>query len=182
MLPLYPELLFSQYVGFVQQVRIPDSGGSGRRSDYLMVDARGNVDVLEIKRPFDNELMLASSTYRDNYIPARELNGAVMRCQKYVVYLLNGGAALEARLTERIARDGLIPSDLPLRFTSPKGLVIMGGDSEGERLCDFDLIRRQHAGTVDVITYNDLIRRFRRIVEAIGRKSDGGRTDSAVVR
>mgnify|MGYP000181407783 FL=1 len=121
MLLPYPELLFSQYVGFVQQARIPDSGGSGRRSDYLMVDVRGNVDVLEIKRTFDNEVMFASSTYRDSYIPAWELSGAVMRCQKYVVYLLNGGAALEARLTERLARDGLIPSDLPLRFTSPKG-------------------------------------------------------------
>ncbi|WP_187325260.1 Shedu anti-phage system protein SduA domain-containing protein [Olsenella uli] len=153
------ELLFSQYVAFVQRACIPDFGGSGRRSDYLMVDARGNVDVLEIKRPFDNEVMLASSTYRDNYIPA-----------------------LEARLTERLARDGLIPSDLPLRFTSPKGLVIMGRDPEGERLRDFDFVRRQYAGTVDVITYDDLIRRFWRIVEAMGRKTDGGRTDSADVR
>lgn len=181
-LPPYLELLFPRYVAFVQQVRILDFGGSGRRPGYPMVDARDNVDVLEIKRPFDNEVMLASSTYRDNYIPVRELSGAVMQRQKYVGCQLNGGAALEARLTERLVRDGLIPSDLPLRFTSPKGLVIMGRDPEGERLRDFDLIRRQYAGAVDVITYDDLIRRFRRIVEAVDRKSVGGRTDSADVR
>ncbi len=61
------------------------------------------------------------------------------------------GAALETKLTKRLACDGLILSDLPLRFTFSKGFVIMGRDPEGERLRDFDLIRRQYAGTVDVI-------------------------------
>lgn len=180
-LPPYLELLFPQYVAFVQQVHIPDFGGSVRKPDYLMIDARGNVDVLEIKRPFDNEVMLASSMYRTSFIPARELSGAVMQCQKYVAFLLSGGAALEARLTDRLARDGRIPVDFSLRFVSPRGLVIMGRDPEVERMRDFDLIRRQYAGMVDVITYDDLIRRFRRIVEAINRKSDS-EIDSAGIR
>ncbi len=61
---------------------------------------------------------------------------------------------------------------MQLRSTSPKGLVIMGRDPEGDALRDFDLIRRQYADVVDVITYDDLIARFRRIVESARDRVD----------
>ncbi len=177
-LPPYLELLFPQYIAFVPQAVIPDGKGRMRRPDFLLVDARGNVDVLEIKRPFDNRVMLAGGLYRDNCIPARELSGAVMQCRKYVSYLNGGGAALEARLAERLVSAGFIPDGMGLSFASSKGLVIMGRDPERGRLGDFDIIRRQYAGMVDVITYDDLIRRFRRIVGAIERKTSGGHPGS----
>jgi len=48
----------------------------------------------------------------------------------------------------------------------------MGRDPEGDALRDFDLIRRQYADVVDVITYDDLIARFRRIVESARDRVD----------
>ena len=171
-LPYYLELLFPQYIAFVGQALIPDFDGGLRKPDYLTVDARGNVDVLEIKRPFDNDVMLAEGRYRNNCIPGRVLSGAVMQCQKYIVYLQNGGARLGKRLTEKLVGDYPALDGLRLRFTSPKGLVIMGRDPVGDRLRDFDLIRRQYADVVDVITYDDLIARFRRIAESARSKVD----------
>lgn len=177
-LPPYLELLFPQYIAFLGQKAIPDLGGGTRKPDYLMVDVRGNVDVLEIKRPFDNEVMLRRAKYRDIGVPGTELSGAVVQCRRYADCLLNGGGRLADRLTLRFAQDGLIPEGLQLRFISPKGIVIMGRDVEEDRALDFDVIRRQYADVVDVITYDDLIRRFQRTVNAVKAGPSRWRTTS----
>ena len=45
-----------------------------KRADFLVMDCTGNVDVIETKKPFDKSVV-TQRTYRDNYIPLRELSG-----------------------------------------------------------------------------------------------------------
>lgn len=169
-LPPYLSLLFPQYIAFVGQKVIPSWTGSPKKPDYLLIDTCGNVDVMEIKRPFDSEAVLRRRDYRGNYIPTIELSGSVMQVQKYAAFLLAGGSKLEEKLTERLSRKGVIPADLTLRFTAPRCYVIMGRNvSDSERQRDFDFLRRQYAGVMDIITYDDLICRFDRIVASMGR-------------
>lgn len=145
--------------------RRPDNG-KRRVIDFLLVDASGNVDVLEIKRAFQKNKLLMIRTYRDNYVPARELSGGISQIEKYIHLLLNWGIDGERELTERYSH--LLPQDLIIRFLSPRGILLTGGCtfSETEQR-DFDLIRRQYAHIADIITYTDLLKRLETMIDAI---------------
>lgn len=85
-LPPFLKLLFPQYVAFINTPAIPDWDGKNRRPDCLLVDANGNVDILELKRPFDVDIMLCRGNYRSNAIPSHELAGADAGSKVYYVY------------------------------------------------------------------------------------------------
>ena len=51
----------------------------------MLVDANGNIDVIEIKKPFKARLV-ADTTYRDNHVPQRELAGTVAQIEKYLLH------------------------------------------------------------------------------------------------
>jgi Domain of unknown function (DUF4263) len=80
-------LLNPKYIQAMEKVRIPGEGGAHRFLDVLLIDASGNVDVIEIKKPF-NRSIVTQTVYRDNHIPLRELSGSVMQVEKYI-YRLN---------------------------------------------------------------------------------------------
>ena len=80
-------LLNPKYIQAMEKVRIPGEGGAHRFLDVLLIDASGNVDVIEIKKPF-NRSIVTQTVYRDNHIPLRELSGWVMQVEKYI-YRLN---------------------------------------------------------------------------------------------
>ena len=72
------QLLYPKYINAFKEAPVRDSlANKNRRIDYLMVDASGYVDAIEIKKPF-SECIVTSNRYRDNHVPMRELNGTVM--------------------------------------------------------------------------------------------------------
>lgn len=160
-------VLFPQYVAVIPKVSIVDRiTGRRRVIDFLLVDASGNVDVLEIKRAFQKNKLLMARTYRDNYIPARELGGGISQIEKYIHLLLNWGIDGEKELTKRYSP--LLPQGLKIRFLTPRGILLTGGcrfNKTEQR--DFDLIRRQYAHITDIITYTDLLKRLETMIDAI---------------
>jgi hypothetical protein len=84
-------LLNPKYIKAIENVPIRDLDlRTTRRADILLVDASGNVDLIEIKttfRPMHHTL----GQYRNNHIPLRELSGAVMQIEKYIYYLNRWG-------------------------------------------------------------------------------------------
>lgn len=63
-------LIFPKYVAVLKNVEIADfytSPGRTRRRyiDLCLIDAAGNLDVIEVKKQFDN-VLLSKSLYRDN--------------------------------------------------------------------------------------------------------------------
>ena len=75
-------LILPKYVAVLENVEIADfysTPGQRRRRfiDLCLVDAGGNIDVIEIKKPFDDAIV-SRSLYRDNSIPTRELAGSII--------------------------------------------------------------------------------------------------------
>ena len=160
-------LLYPKYIAVFTSVTIKDSFTGGiRQIDIMLVDVSGNIDVIEIKKPFKARIVTVT-TYRDNHVPHRELVGTAMQLEKYLFHLGRWGTAGEGALTQRFGAK--LPLGLKLRIVNPCGLIIMGRDDDltTEQKGDFEMYRRQHKNIVDILTYDDLLRRLDRVLEQL---------------
>lgn len=159
-------LIFPKYLHAFDEVAITDTQNRSRPLDYLLVDSTGNIDIVEIKKPF-NSSIVTKRTYRDNYIPMRELSGTVMQIEKYIFYLNKWGKKGEERLTEEFKEK--IPQNFNIQITNPSGIIIMGREIglSKEQLLDFEVIKRKYKNVVDIITYDDLLNRLRLMIEKL---------------
>ena len=123
-------LIFPKYVAVLQNVHVQDfystaDATQNRYIDIALVDASGNIDVIEVKKPFEDAL-LSRVTYRDNYIPSKELAGSIMQAEKYLFHLSKWGVAGEKKLTSKYADQ--LPPGMNIRITNPKAMIILGRD------------------------------------------------------
>lgn len=157
-------LLNPKYIEAFTAVKVKDfDGGTWRILDILLVDASGNVDVLEIKQPF-GEAMLTGGLYRDNHVPLRELSGTVIQVEKYLLHLSRWGIKGEEILTRRYA--ARLPPGFKIRVVNPSGLIIMGRDHDmiPQQRHDFEVVRRHYKHIADIVTYDDLLRRLETVL------------------
>ncbi len=152
-------LLFPKYVAVFDEVRFKDIDNKTRRLDYGLIDFMGNLDLIEIKIPFDGSIVSVGK-YRDNHIPKRDLSGAIMQIEKYIYYLNKTGTQGERNLTKKY-KDTL-PEGLEIKITNPNGMIIMGRDTNltKRQLADFEIIKRKYKNIIDIFTYDDLLRRL----------------------
>lgn len=153
-------LLHPRYIQAFERVQIRDlDSGRRREIDILLIDASGNIDILEIKKPFDKSI-LSEGTYRDNHIPLRELAGSVMQIEKYIYYLNRWGPQGEKALTEKYASE--LPNNFRINITNPSGMVIIGRDHNltAAQRRDFEFVKRKYKSIMDIVTYDDLLRRL----------------------
>jgi hypothetical protein len=60
-------LLYPKYIHVFENTPVKDPySDKVRKLDFLLVDAGGSVDVIEIKKPFDN-CIITDTQYRDNH-------------------------------------------------------------------------------------------------------------------
>jgi hypothetical protein len=176
-------LIFPKYVAVLENVEITDFYTSPDRTrrryiDLCLVDAGGNLDVIEIKKPFDN-VVLSNSLYRDNSIPTRELSGSIMQAEKYLFHLSKWGVVGERELSYRYASN--LPTPMPIRITNPKAMIILGRDChpDGRRaltdrqLFDLEVIKRKYANMMDILTYDELLRRLNNIIASLAKRKTG---------
>ena len=167
-------------VAILHNVRIADCysnpGAVGHRYiDLALVDAAGNLDVIEIKRPHGDRL-LANGRYRSNGVPTRELSGAIMQAEKYIFHLSKWGVAGEEALNRKYAAE--LPQDMRIQVTNPKAILILGRDRDasGSPLLepslrhDFEIIRRKYANVMDIMTYDDLLARLDNIIASLRKR------------
>jgi hypothetical protein len=149
---LFPKYIFSFTEG---QIRTD----LNRRVDFLLVDAGGNIDILEIKKPHDIPI-ISNAEYRNNYIPQKELSGTIMQVEKYIYHINRWSDRGEQVLTEKYKKD--LPEGFSLKITNPAGLIIMGRDNDlnAAQKLDFEVVRRKYKNLIDILTYDDLIRRL----------------------
>ncbi|WP_229216767.1 Shedu immune nuclease family protein [Dyadobacter sp. 3J3] len=135
-----------------------------------MIDADGNLDLIEIKKPLDDSI-LSKSRPRDNHVPNRELTETIMQVEKYIFHLNKWGINGEREVNEKYKKD--LPNGLKINFTNPKGLLILGRSHQFNRdqKLDFEIIKRKYANIVDIITYDDLLQRLSNIIEKFDTKS-----------
>lgn len=159
-------LLYPKYIYAFDEAPVYDSyKKKERKIDFLLVDSNGNVDIIEIKRPMD-EKIITKTQYRDNFIPLRELSGTVMQIEKYIYHLNKSGQSGEDKLTTKYKAK--IPSDFKIKITNPSGIIIMGRDISltPDQKEDFEVVKRKYKNVIDIITYDDLLRRLGFIIAA----------------
>ena len=179
-------LIFPKYVVVLEKVRLEDHyyvpGEKTRREiDIALVDANGNLDIIEVKQPFENAV-LGRAEYRHNFVPGRELVGSIMQAEKYLFHLAKWGVDGEQKLTRRYA--ARLPTGLGIKVTNPKAMILIGRDQKvgatpaltERQLADLEVIKRKYANMIDIMTYDDLLRRLGRIVESL--KSRAAEDDS----
>jgi hypothetical protein len=161
--------LYPKYIAVFENVKIRDTyNNKDRFLDYLLIDANGNVDIVEIKQPFDN-CILTKNQYRDNFIPLKELSGTVMQIEKYIFYLNKWGKRGEDQVTE--AYSDQLPADFRIKITNPSGIIIMGRDNNltAPQKDDFEVIKRKYKNVMDIITYDDLVNRLKVMISQLSK-------------
>ncbi len=159
-------LLFPRYISAFPELNFRDTLGKKRSVDFGLVDFNGNLDLLEIKTPFEKPIM-SISQYRDNHVPLRDLSGAIMQIEKYIYNLNKAGVSEEKRLTKKYKE--FLPENLEIKITNPRGMIIMGrSDSlSSSQKTDFEIIKRKYRNIADIFTYDELILRMEVLVKQI---------------
>ena len=158
-------LLFPQYIYIVDEVGFLGIKDDKRRLDYLLIDYDGNIDLIELKVPKID--LLRKNTYRDNYVESRELVGAVMQCEKYLFNLTSEKNKNESRIKKMLQEKYKI--DFDVNITRPQAMIIGGrtNDFTPEQKNDFRIIKRKFSNVVDIISYDDLIDRLKRLINSV---------------
>ncbi len=154
------QLLFPKYIKAFDKVKIKDCYENTKRElDFLLVDTEGHIDIAEIKRPLGCQV-ISKNTYRGNHCPVRELSGAVMQVEKYLLHLNKWGTSGENHLNKRY--EGKLPQDLRIKIVNPGAMIILGRDNNlsKEQKKDFEIVKRKYKNIIDIITYDDLIKRL----------------------
>jgi hypothetical protein len=165
-------LIYPKYIAVFENVTIRDVyKPTNRFLDFMLIDANGNTDIIEIKKPFGSKGIVTSSKYRDNHIPVRELSGSIMQIEKYIFYLNKWGKAGEDALTKKYALQ--LPKDFKIKITNPHALIIMGRDHpmNPKQQEDFEIIKRKYKNVADILTYDDLIRRLENTIEMYSKEA-----------
>ncbi len=148
-------LIFPKYIAVLKNVNIKDHYSKAdkitdRYIDLALVDVNGNLDVIEIKQPFD-DCLLSNRTYRDNYTPKKELSGTIMQAEKYLFHLNKWGVAGEKKITEKYKAQ--VPAGMKIKITNPKAMIILGRskDFANDQNFDFEIMKRKYANILDII-------------------------------
>lgn len=164
-------LLYPKYIYAFKEAPVRDQyQGKDREIDFLLIDSNGNTDIIEIKRP-QNKKIITASQYRDNYIPRRDLSGTVMQVEKYIFHLNKSGIRGENRLSKKYRNR--LTSNFKIKITNPSGMIIMGRDNllSQDQKNDLEVVKRKYKNVIDIITYDDLIRRLKSIITAWENKN-----------
>lgn len=174
-------LIFPKYVAVLENVRVVDYYGGSRGKpterfiDLALVDASGNLDVIEVKKPF-HDALIGKRTYRDNSVPARELSGSIMQAEKYLFHLSKWGVEGEKKLSAKYKDE--LPLGMTIRVTNPKAMIIIGRDRRidgsaalaADQMFDLEVIKRKYANMMDIMTYDDLLRRLQNIITSLRKR------------
>ena len=83
---------------------------------------------------------------------------------------------LSNSLTKKYAKD--LPPNLTIRITNPKAMIILGRDRRQDgssaldqaQLLDLEVIKRKYANMMDIMTYDDLLRRLENIIASLWKR------------
>ena len=166
-------LIFPKYITVIEECPVKDFYSNplkakSRRIDMALVDANGAIDIIEIKKPVPKHL-LSKNKYRDNYVPRIELSGTVMQVEKYIFHLNKWGREGEKAILKQ--KKAELPPNFEIRATNPRAMIILGRDYDftDEEIFDFEIIKRKYANIIDIMTYDDLLRRLDNIITMINK-------------
>lgn len=161
-------LIYPKYVYSFKGVQLKRKDQTDLYVDILLIDSGGYADIIEIKKPFES-VIVTQTTYRDNHIPYRELTGTIMQIEKYIYHLNRWGPDGEKILTQKLPS---LSDGFEVKLTNPGGMVIMGRDNNLTlaQKRDFEVVKRKYKNIMDILTYDELIRRLKFAIELWSNK------------
>ena len=158
------QLLYPKYICCAREIKFY-GGKYDKQPDFLLVDANGFVYILEIKKADVRVL----TQYRNNYVAAREISGAVQQIEKYI-YCLNSSYKAQEEVAKKLKE--FLPDSMEVKFVNPQGILLAGRSNtfDREQLKDFELIKRQYKHVADIMTYDDLAQRLKNIIASLKNK------------
>lgn len=159
------QLIYPKYILYKREMTFKGIDDYDKQPDFVLVDANGFVDILEIKKP-NIQILTKEASYRNNYVPVRNLSGSVQQIEKYL-YCLN---RLDSDTDEFFyALKKNLPADIKPIALNPQGILLLGrsNDFNEQQKNDFELIKRQYKHITDIMTYDDLIVRLENIVKSL---------------
>ena len=162
-------LLYPKYIAGIREIVIKGVDRHDKRPDFLLVDANGYIDILEIKKP-SVQLLTKQSSYRNNYVPVRDLAGAVQQIEKYIYCLNAWGKDGEQQLQKQLSNK--LPATVTPKIVNPQGILLLGRSNQfnGQQKNDFELIKRQYKHIAEIMTYDDLIHRIDSTIAALNQE------------
>lgn len=156
------QLLYPKYICCTREVKFYGSGKNDKQPDFLLVDANGFVDILEIKKA-DIKIL---TKYRNNHVATREVSGAIQQIEKYI-FCLNSSDKAKDDVFKKLKE--LLPEGIKVQIVNPQGILLLGRSKQfdEEQQKDFELIKRQYKHVADIMTYDDLLFRLRNIIESL---------------
>lgn len=174
------QVLFPKYVFIGNKPTFRTIQGRKKQPDIIMGDADGYIDIIEIKMPFATGVLSArkSQLYRDNYIPLRELSGAVMQCEKYIFNMTSNMKDVLKELNSQYK--STVPGNYEFKIVNPKAMIIMGrsNDFSEDQKKDFEIIKRKYKNIIDIITYDDLLHRLETTISILENQNEFEKSSS----
>lgn len=158
------QLLYPKYICCAREIKFY-GGKKDKQPDFLLVDANGFVDILEIKKA-DVRML---TQYRSNYVATREISGAIQQIEKYI-FCLNSSDKAKEDVSKKITE--FLPEGVEVKIVNPQGVLLAGRSNEftDEQKKDFELIKRQYKHVADIMTYDDLAQRLRNIIASLEKR------------
>lgn len=158
------QLLYPKYICCAREIKFY-GGKNDKQPDFLLVDANGFVDILEIKKA-DIRML---TQYRNNYVATREISGAIQQIEKYI-FCLNSSDNAKEDVSKKLSE--FLPEGVEVKIVNPQGILLAGRSNEfnREQQKDFELIKRQYKHVADIITYDDLAQRLRNIIASLEKR------------
>lgn len=158
------QLLYPKYICCAREIKFY-GGKKDKQPDFLLVDANGFVDILEIKKA-DVRML---TQYRSNYVATREISGAIQQIEKYI-FCLNSSDKAKEDVSKKLTE--FLPEGVEVKIVNPQGVLLAGRSNEftDEQKKDFELIKRQYKHVADIMTYDDLAQRLRNIIASLEKR------------
>lgn len=158
--------LYPEYIASLREKELPVDHNSAKkndRPDFVMLRDTGSVDIIEIKRP--SFQIMRDSLYRGNFHWSFELEGQLAQSEKYLYNLNRWGMSGENRFTKLFSEKLGSPTKVYIR--SPKALLIIGRTDQlaEEQLRDYDILRTKYQDILDIISYDELLKRMDMILK-----------------
>ena len=159
------QLIYPKYILYKREMQFKGIDDYDKQPDFVLVDANGFIDILEIKKP-NIQILTKEASYRNNYVPVRNLSGSVQQIEKYL-YCLN-------RLDPDkdvffLTLQESLPQNVKPIALNPQGILLLGRSNQfnDQQRNDFELIKRQYKHITDIMTYDDLVIRLENIVNSL---------------
>ena len=163
-------VLFPKYIYAVREVNIGNVNDFKKRPDFTMIDYNGYVDIMEIKKP-DNKQIIREAPNRNNFVPQKIFTDIVVQTTKYINALNQNQDKAKENIFKKLKNDNpnttLTKNDI--KINNPKGIILLSRSDKLsiEQKDDLELLRRQFKDMSEIMTYDDLLERFDNLIKKL---------------